>query len=252
MSSTGRGHRLGGAEDFFRTPSWPVRRLLEAWRPPGGVWLEPGAGSGSIIRAVNAVRKDVRWISVEVRASEGARLAELCVHTFVGDFLVSKRMPTRPDISVVLGNAPFLHAQGFIERSREVAPNAMLAFLLRLNFAGSEERAVFMRKFPPDVKVLPNRPSFSLRQTDSAEYAWLLWPPYERSHGTFEILGSTSAEERQRDMPTVGQCKPCFGLGWFDKNRVPVVKKTPGAVMCIGCYGHGKINVSWPEDRGAA
>lgn len=255
LSSTGRGPRLGGPEDFYRTPSWTVRRLLEAWHPPGGLWLEPGAGSGSIIRAVNGVRSDVRWLSVEVRSEAIARLSKLCVETFAGDFLGEKPIAPREDIAVVLANGPFNEAQRFIERSRVVAPNATIAFLLRLNFVGSEERASFMRQFPPDIKTLPNRPSFTLRLTDSIEYAWFIWPPYARSQGTFEVLASTSAEERQRDMPEVAKCEPCAGLGGLDAEGRPM--KKPGGLMmkkgnperaCPVCFGHGKVVVSWPED----
>ncbi len=35
-----------------------------------------------------------------------------------------------------------------------------VAFLLRLNFLGADERSDFWREYPPDIYVLPNRPSF--------------------------------------------------------------------------------------------
>ena len=53
MSSTHRGAERRPA-DFYATPHWTVRRLLEALPLPGGVWFEPCAGEGDIIKAVNA------------------------------------------------------------------------------------------------------------------------------------------------------------------------------------------------------
>lgn len=249
MSSTGRGPRLGGAEDYFRTPSWTVRRLLEAWHPKGGVWLEPGAGSGSIIRAVNAVRSDVEWTAVEIRPDERLRLARLG-RVITCDYLDEASaypLNTIENISVVIGNPPFSLAQEFIDQSRRIAPNADIALQLRLNFVGSEDRAPFMRRCPPDVKTLPNRPSYTLRQTDSPEYGWLIWPPGECAQGTFQVLGSTSIEERQRDMPTVAACTPCLGRGGFDVMGVATKKNR--AIDCGACHGHGKVVVSWPEDQ---
>lgn len=206
MSSTGRGPRLGGPDDFFATPAWAVRRLLESWSPPGGVWLEPGAGNGAIIRAVNEVRQDVKWIAVELRPEEKGALAATGAVTICEDFLSPTlfKLSDLPDAPVVLGNPPFIFAQPFIDRSRQLCPRAEIMLLLRLNYVGSEDRAEFMRRCPPDLRTLPNRPAFVapakpglLGKTDSIEYAWFGWPPGQRTHGTFRVLASTSKEERK-------------------------------------------------------
>lgn len=245
MSSTGRGQRLGGAEDFYRTPMWTVRRLLEAYNPRGGLWLEPGAGAGNIIRAVNSVRSDVQWLAVEIRREEQARLEQIGAKVFIADFL-SWTPPSKAisdAITCVPGNPPFSRAQEFIDHAREVAPNADVALQLRLNFVGSEERADFMRRCAPDIFTLPNRPSYYLRETDSIEYGWLVWPPGERAAGSFQVLGSTAIEERQRDMPTVDMCPKCQGRGKFH------VSITDPMEECERCFGHGKVVLFWPEDN---
>jgi hypothetical protein len=66
MSSTKRG-RQRNAADNYPTPAWTVDRLFESLPLPGGAWLEPSAGEGAIISAVNDLRSDVRWCAVELR-----------------------------------------------------------------------------------------------------------------------------------------------------------------------------------------
>lgn len=204
MSAAGRGPRLGGPDDFYSTPAWCVHRLLEAWRPRGGWWLEPSAGNGAIIRAVNAVRSDVQWLACEVRPEETDGLFALVDpiggENWTADFLADDlgyAHDQRP--SVVIGNPPYSLAAEFIQRSIDLFPSADLALLLRLNFAASEKRAQLMRCYTPDVYVLPNRPSFRNGGTDATEYAWFVWPAIGRSNGAgrFEVLRTTPAGERR-------------------------------------------------------
>lgn len=250
---------MGGPEDFFATPSWSVRRRLELADLPGGLWLEPGAGDGAIIRAVNAVRNDVRWIAVEIREEAIAVLEKISNVTVIrGDFLAeSARVLLNTTIAVVLGNPPFQDAQDFIDQARIVAPRAPVVQLLRTNFTGSEERADFMRRCAPDVAQLPNRPSFFLRLTDSIEYSWMTWHPGDRRIGRFEVLASTPIAERERDMPAVGKCHgPCRGpgpskgrgackpTGWLSKEGLPAQKGSAYADhACPTCLGFGKVKI---------
>ena len=209
MSSTGRGPRLGGQEDFYVTPAWCVDRLLEVWHPTErGTWLEPAAGNGAIIRAAKALRPDVYWAAVEVREEERAALAATGATVQIGDFLEAAPIS---DVSAVIGNPPFAMAMEFVQRALAVYPNARVAFLLRLNFAGSEERGAFMRRFPPTVYVLPNRPAFANGKTDSCEYAWFAWPRgehRERDDGHFRVLASTPKGERTAK---AAEHRPLFG-----------------------------------------
>ena len=251
MSSTRGLPRLGGPEDFFRTPSWTVRRLLEAVTLPGGWWLEPGAGDGSIIRAVNAERRDVRWIASEVRPVEHEGLrrhAELVV----GDLLTPisrgalERLHWTGEITVVAGNPAFNIAEDVVLRCREMFPNATIVLQLRLNFVGSGGRSSWMRRMPPDIYLIPERVSYALGETDSIEYAWLLWPPGERPRGSFQVLASTSLEERKRDAPVIDLCLPCMGHGFFDGAGRPVPKKAKcDKQPCVECFGRGKVTIAW-------
>lgn len=223
MSSTKRGGKRSTA-DWYGTPTWSVKRLLERLQLPGGSWFEPGFGDGSIIETVNSVRNDVEWFGVEKRKTSYVvktqspdnnwRLAQddfLKPKTPAGELLLKQRY------DVILGNPPYRLAQAFLDRS--LAMSTWVVFLLRVNFLGSEDRSDFMRTHAPDLYVLPNRPSFKrpLRvlktveqeqskrrrprgknQTDSIEYAWFCWgPERERAVGQHQVLNSTPLAERR-------------------------------------------------------
>lgn len=198
MSATGRG-RAREPEDYYTTQSWCVRRFLEAWRPPEkGTFYEPGAGNGAIIRAVRSVYPTRGWECIEIREEERETLRAISsgVPT-IGDFLKYEQRDLC--ITAVIGNPPYEFAQEFIEHAMRLFPVAQIAFLLRLAYAASKERAAFMRAHPPDVYVLPDRPSFTGDGGDSADYGWFVFHPVERSAGRFMVLNTTPLAERQLD-----------------------------------------------------
>jgi hypothetical protein len=194
MSATNRGGQRTPA-DFYPTPAWCVWRLLEARALPGGRWLEPCAGTGAIVQAVQDHRTDVQWTTIELR--------EACRETLTG-------LDCRPTVhirdfvehgdealyDVVITNPPYSCAQQVLTRAMALAPTVVM--LLRLNFLASAGRAGFMREHPPDVYVLPNRPSFDGKGTDSIEYAWFVWrPTLERHSGEMRVLAPTPLQERR-------------------------------------------------------
>ncbi|MBT3224475.1 MAG: hypothetical protein HN348_35860 [Proteobacteria bacterium] len=152
MSSTGRGGKRSPA-DYYPTPAWCVRRLLEEVELPGGVWVEPCAGDGAIIHAVNAVRGDVEWQANELRKECRGDLCSAIgrpdrVH--IGD--IDSFMPS-PAPVVAITNPPFSAAMEVVNWCRLHADITVL--LLRLNFLASAQRAPFMRANAPDIYVLP-------------------------------------------------------------------------------------------------
>lgn len=205
MSSTNRGGQRSDA-DNYPTPAWPVRRLLEKLPLPGGPWLEPGGGAGHIIRAVNAVRSDVTWWTAELREECREPLIEAVgspERVVIGDYLVDPP-PVFPGVSrfkVAIGNPPFGLAMAFIEQA--LAQADIVAMLLRLNFMGSELRWDWMRHYPADLYVLPNRPSFRGYGSDSIEYAWYVWEQgkKERTFGLHRMLDITPLDERNAEKP---------------------------------------------------
>jgi hypothetical protein len=243
MSATGRGPRLGGVHDNFPTPFWCVHRLLDAAAVvpsgliggpgailPAGRWLEPGAGSGAILRAVathQLTRGHVSWDAIEIRKDAEGTLrrsadfvgqAGLQPRVQIADFLEAANDNAFFELrecSVVIGNPSYAIAEKVVRRSLELCPHAVVAMLLRLNFYGGEERSGWMSRHIPDAYVLPNRPSFRTTErldeagkkrkssSDACEYAWCVWPPgagrFERRRGSISLLGPTDLATRKTD-----------------------------------------------------
>lgn len=196
MSATGRG-AVRKPSDFYPTPGWCVRRLLEACPLPGGSWLEPGAGTGAIIRAVNGVRRDVVWTAVEVVAEREAELAEVVKPpgiVGIADFL---RTTLSRSYAVAIGNPPFSEARPFVDAALAHAEH--VAFLLRLAFLEAAERAEWWQTHPADVYVLPDRPSFTDGGTDSSAYAWFHWTRGRTEVGRVKVLPVTPEAEKALD-----------------------------------------------------
>lgn len=203
--------------DYYPTPSWCVDRLLEVGVLPSSktLWLEPSAGDGSIIRAVNAHESIVNgqaykpmpsWFAVEIQPKfEDGLTAEIganrvLVDNFL-DFDIAQHFGMIPD--VIIGNPPYGQAIDFVKKSMELRARK-IAFLLRIGFLASADRQQFMSKYAPDVYVLPNRPSFAHKKTDTSEYAWFVWTHqgnsngYENPAGKLQVLNLTSKETRNR------------------------------------------------------
>jgi hypothetical protein len=225
MSSTSRGGKKSPA-DFYATPPWPVHRLLERLDLPPGWWLEPMAGEGHIIRAVNAVRSDVRWDAIELREECRVKLESLA-RTGIGSFFDCPPPPEtqRPVVSIT--NPAFSIAMEAILHSLKFAP--WVIHLLRLNFLGSKKRNAFFKEMMPDLYVVPDRISFAqslscktcdwaeiypldvevpklcprceskvtVSTTDSIEYAWFVFgPERKRRKGYIEVLDQTPEDQR--------------------------------------------------------
>jgi hypothetical protein len=176
MSSTNRkGNNPKRATlDYYPTPKWAVHRFLERSNLPGGLWFEPCAGDGAIIKAVNEVRSDVDWNINEIQPIMIPGLMEIPHKAVTNwDYLqVSNVLPTP---KVIITNPPFNLALECVKKSLELGAEYVV-FLLRLNFLASQSRAKFMAENTPDIYVLSPRPSFTLNgERDSIDYAWFVW-----------------------------------------------------------------------------
>lgn len=204
MSSTNRKVRHQ-SPDVYYTPPYCVHRLLDVLPLPGGVWLEAGAGHGAIIQAVNAVRQDVVWAAYELRAECQPTLDKLATVVRMGDCLeftpkqhsqALRQVSYKPRYDVTIFNPPFRLAFQFLHMALAISDYVVM--LQRLNYLGSRQRSEFFQVCPPDVFVLPDRPSFEGGQSDSVEYCWMVWHPGERTRpsGSLRILAKTPIEER--------------------------------------------------------
>lgn len=196
MSSTNRGgQRI--ANDYYATPAWCVHRLLEACPLPGGRWLEPAAGEGAIVEAVNEVRGDVKWWANEPH-QPFVRESHDCYRVTARDFLGMPSDLCDIKRDVIITNPPYALAQDFVEHALSWEPRYVV-MLLRLNYLGGSQRGAWLREHTPDVYVLPNRPSFRADgKTDSCDYAWFVWWQGEQRRGsTLTILSDTPADVRR-------------------------------------------------------
>lgn len=158
MSATGRGAERQ-EDDFYCTESWCVNALLAKLYLPGGRWLEPGAGDGAIVRAVQALRSGVEFTAIELRCTDRPPVpCDWYIGNFLepGDTLLPALSAAKFDVAI--GNPPYKLALQFIWQSMQFA--RIVVFLLRLDFLGSRKRVPFWREHPADVYVLPDRPSF--------------------------------------------------------------------------------------------
>lgn len=179
MSATSRG-ATRQPDDFYETPAWCVRRLLEVCSLPSGLWYEPACGAGAIFKAVNALRPELHWLLSDINPQLAqARKADFLTHEMLC-----------PD--VLITNPPYSLAFEFAKKAVREAVHTVL--LLRLNWLASAKRAGWLREHTPDVYVLPNRPSFINGKTDSCEYAWMHWS--SNTSGKLTILNTTPKEER--------------------------------------------------------
>jgi hypothetical protein len=202
MSATGRG-AIRKANDGYATPGWCVERLMERVTLPGGHWLEPCAGYGSIINRIEGQRTDVAWSACEMRAEHEPRLREYgCRAIHIGDFLsIAKAGHTAlwPRFDVVITNPPYYFARQFVQACRPLA--RVVVMLLRVNILGGAKRQPWLSQDMPDLYVLPDRPSFKATgalDTDATEYAWCVWEGAPRTRGYVQILGLTPLAERRK------------------------------------------------------
>lgn len=166
--------------DFYPTPCWVVEIALgELHTAPRSI-LDTGAGEG--------VWGDVareRWDDANITGIDCRRLPY--PHTYdlwiTDDYLADGS--THPGTNgfdgyeLIMGNPPYLLAEGFIRRSISLlATGGNLVYLLRLSFLESRKRGDGLwQEYPPKrVVVLKSRPSFTGdNKTDSDAYAIFYW-----------------------------------------------------------------------------
>lgn len=132
--------------------------------------LEPSVGGGAW---VDALRE--RWSGARIHGhdidlgAEGLRRCDSCT---TGDFLGVDL--TKVGFVAVVGNPPYRDAEAHVRHALKHAP--VVAFLLRLAFLESLQRAPLWREHPAaKVVVLSRRPSFTNGGTDSAAYGFFIW-----------------------------------------------------------------------------
>lgn len=200
MSS--KGKREVEENEFYPTEREVIYSLIESdlVKLPGGTWIEPCAGTGRIVSAVNEMRNDISWVLCELndyfdpqlRAVRGAR-DEILPY---GDFV--HREWIHPIADVLIMNPPFSLTMQFVQAAMLRARHVVC--LQRQGwFSGGAGRDTWLTKYCPDEGTLPWRPSFRPDgKKDSCEYSWFHWPDKAR-------LGRRVGRKFMLDHPKKGQ-----------------------------------------------
>jgi hypothetical protein len=196
MSRTTRKN-FRGPNNNYPSPFWVPKSLVNEIYLPGGEWIEPCAGEGNIISAINEIRKDISWSAVEIREECLDSLKKLCPLSdiFIADFLTLSLDFSGKRFDVAITNPPFNLSMEIIKRCFDIADWVVIN--QRLNFLGSLKRFEFFKANMPDVYVLPRRPKYNPDRngTDATEYCWLVWPPErKRRKGNCMVLNPNKGE----------------------------------------------------------
>ena len=188
MSATGRKKKTTETGDeFYPTPRGVIGALLESAAGetlPGGTWIEPCAGTGRIISTVNSYRDDVNWIVCELHDQFDEFLRPMVRPgrdklTKYGDFVHRPWMHGRCDVLIM--NPPFSLTMDFVKAAMRRA--RWVACLQRQGWFGTKSRSPWLAEHCPDIRQLPERPSFRPDgSTDNCEYCWYIWPPGSSEH----------------------------------------------------------------------
>lgn len=154
MSATNRG-AIRNENDFYATPPDAVEAIFARISCDAeAIAFEPCRGSGSITNKFTC--NTVYYCEL----SEGI------------DFLADRPLPL---VDLTVTNPPFSLAQEFITKSLQHT-RGIVAYLLRLNFLGSQKRKDWWQsRRPSHLYILSKRPSFTGGATDATEYAWFIW-----------------------------------------------------------------------------
>jgi hypothetical protein len=169
MSATNRGAKRE-TNDAYPTPAYCIKEFLNAFFKlekfsPDARILDPCCGQ--------------RPYSIELQSRGFKYLWNVDIDDTVNPDDVCDYLNTpvtfRPHI--IISNPPYSVASQFIEKSlHDVNLYGYVAFLLRLNFFGSQKRKPFFDKYPPKYCfVHSKRPSFKGGGTDATEYAHFVW-----------------------------------------------------------------------------
>ena len=163
-----KGRNVAGYEpdpaDFYATPYWATRAILPVLGMTGPVngdtptILDPFAGEGAILDVCKAA--GYRTVGTELHAGRSLK-ANTGGHPVVqGNSLVDEW----PKADVVITNPPYSMAIDAVKAALKfiAAHGVDAAFLLRMGFLGSQERADFHRAHLPDFHVLPRRPQYAM------------------------------------------------------------------------------------------
>jgi hypothetical protein len=171
------------AHEYYATPEWAVRRLLEHRKLHGHI-LDPTAGSGAILKAIRNFGYSNPMTAVEIRREEEEKLKEYG-EVFITDFL---KWQPQQKYDTIITNPPFNIAKEIIMKCHEIrAEKGQIIMLLKTAHLETGDRYNFWQKYPVSyLYALSERPYFEGDNvTDQAAYAWYVW---DGTEGTIKVI----------------------------------------------------------------
>lgn len=239
MSATNRGSpRM--KFDWYRSPAWTLLRFLDehALSGAGTRFVEPGAGDGILIRALDTWRERrrlsrVQWDAWEIDEQHRTILETTGARVHMRDFFTAHIPATLYDVA--LGNPSYELAESVYRHCRAIARQVVL--LLPLDFLGSAERQPMFAQDMPNIYVLPQRPTFVVSNkidvdgkpttttSDAQVYAWFHWPEQRQPTGKTRILGLTPGD-------VLSAARVAAPQVWIEQGEI--VRVDPGDPFYIG------------------
>ena len=150
---------LRQAQDFYPTPEYVTRALLDNYKFEGAIW-EPACGDGRMAEVLKRFYREVRCSDLINRGYGEAGV----------DFLLSEQRAEN-----IVTNPPFNLAFEFIVQGLKLADKS-LALLLPIRYLTGKKRAKLYHDFPPaKVIVIPNKVDFLGFGKPAMEFAWFVW-----------------------------------------------------------------------------
>jgi hypothetical protein len=151
--------------DFFPTPAWATRALIDNETFDGEIW-ECACGDGEMARVLAEAGHKVHATDLYARGHGESGV----------DFLASTR-----ETDNIVTNPPYNVAEAFVAQGLKLA-RRKFALLLRLAFLEGANRAntIFLKHPPSRVWVFSERITFYMKDAARAgsgttAYAWFVW-----------------------------------------------------------------------------
>ena len=180
-----------GSMDFFKTPHWVTKILLDHIEFIGPIW-EPACGNGKMA-------KDLKKFGYDVISSD------LCDRGFgiTGINFLNEKSSWALNI---ITNPPYAIANKFVTHALELGPEGKVAMLMRTLFLEGKYRHEMFKKFPPsNIIVISDRVDMESEKPGRAfSLSWFIWDFSKRTRFTklswakyFEIAKKHIQEEKR-------------------------------------------------------
>ena len=160
--------------DFYPTPDWATRALIDNERFEGRIW-EPACGDGTMVRVLRDTGRPVDASDLFDRG-----YGEIGV-----DFLKASR-----SVENIVTNPPYNSAEGFVEAGLRQTTHK-LCLLLRLAFleGANRQRTIFSTTPPARVWIFSERITFYpagavVKGSGTTAYSWFIWDKQNVSRTT--------------------------------------------------------------------